>query len=347
VGHEARFLLALAGHGSVNALFSDVESLVRHETTIWFSAAWIGNPGLVLAEKQFSTPVYWLPPVDRPVATATVRMTWQNLARFATFTAASDAPVRVSHAVEGSRLSITLNGDQPVNAANYPDGIFLGTCEWECLGEGECCFDLVAIMSPVTEGWKLCVKQKRENTQCICVNILYQAGSASAVAALAAANRIADLIGQLGNVERCCPVIRVEVHDSAISAADWTANIAPSLTPGGGANLAGEAQLRDNGFGHLARCINFLIVPLAFPDGRTGSTYRPDGMGGRARGFGILSPAGLAADPNIAGHEAGHALDLPDVPDDDNLMGPHYPSGVNLTAPQCETIWRNLSRYAC
>jgi hypothetical protein len=47
-------------------------------------------------------------------------------------------------------------------------------------------------------------------------------------------------------------------------------------------------------------------------------------------------------------HEAGHALGLSDGGPPENLMNPStMPSGLEITAAECRTIWANVDRYKC
>ncbi|MFN0168166.1 MAG: hypothetical protein ACKV22_17210 [Bryobacteraceae bacterium] len=350
VGDEIRFLLGLAGYSEFTVTLSDSTSDLRRDIPIVFASSWLADPGVVLTGTRFQTPLYWAPPANRPIAEAKITLHYPvDLVHFVGFNPTASPGLQIQHTVTNGSLAVALSADPLIDASHYPEGLHIGDIVWDCAAEGQTCFDLSVTMSPDTPVWEMCVKQKRENQKCICVNLVYQAGTAAGTltAARDAIRRIGEILGQLGNVERCCPYVRVDRRECEISVADWTATIVPATGADGAITNATEqeAVLRAD-LCQRARCINFLIAPLNWHDGRIGSTYvsTPPGV---AYGFGVLDPGSFAQDPNIAAHEAGHALGLRDEADRHNLMGPGFPSGVNLTETQCETVGQQIDAYRC
>jgi hypothetical protein len=356
VGDEARFLVSCEGSGSANVIMSDAESKIRRRFAIDFAPAWLSNPGLVHVGGKFCTNLHLAPTAGRKVRKARIRLRMNSRrTAFLGFTPnpKSGLNIEFERTSSGAMIIVTPR-DGGDNAEPLPPEVFVGTCEWECLGEGRSCFVLFAAMSPESPGWELCVDQKKDREKCLCVNLIYREGDDNAIAqGRIAESVIATILSSLNNVARCCPHIKVEKHETPISAADWAASIVPNIgTRADGTpavtSAADQHKLLEGALGQRTRCLNFLMMPLAWPDGRIGSTYKPNQVGGRARGMGVVDPAGVNTDPNVMAHETGHALGLDDGGPPENLMNPTtVPSGVRVTAAECITIWRNIDRYKC
>ena len=351
VADEARFLFTLKGSGSLTARISDVNSRIRRQVVVDFAPAWLAQPGLIHVGERFTTALYCAPTAGKKVRRARIRIRLKSeRMAFVSFKPNLDGPldIAVEPSVAGATVSVA-----PRREGNFSEQAVLGTLTCRCLGEGRSCIMLIAAMSPERPGWELCVDQKRDREKCLCINLIYHQGDDNAIAqGRVAAGVIAGVLGSLRNVERCCPHVRVEIHETPVNDADWNASIVPQIgTAADGTpavtSATDQGHLLDGAFGQRTRCINFLMMRLAWPDGRLGSTYLPNGVGGRARGFGVVDPAGVAQDPNMMVHEAGHALGLGDGGPPENVMHPTIPVGLNVTAAECRTIWQNIDRYKC
>ncbi|HUG75761.1 MAG TPA: hypothetical protein VMM81_08885, partial [Acidimicrobiia bacterium] len=217
-GLEANLPVRFPGSGSVQVTVEDAESEVRETESIPFAAAWLQDPGAVTTGSRFSTGVFWIPERDRPVAEATVQITFDPaMVSFQGFEGAAGLKpaLEAGATVEGELVSISITGERPVAAEDFPNGVFVGACHWQCLGEGESCFTVVALMSPPTDPWKLCPIQKRlpRNKKCLCVNVIYPPKDNVALTqGRKAAKQVETIISSKKNVKTCCPVIEVKTR---------------------------------------------------------------------------------------------------------------------------------------
>jgi len=361
VAEEAHFSIHFIGYGFVDIELSDSESSVSMRSKILFAAAWLQDPGTVFVGSKFNTVLYGAPEADRPIQRATVEIKFNP--RLVSFLGLEKPPpggpaLSTNATVKENLLTIEIESEKPVSAQEYPEGIPVCTIVWKCLDEGKSCFTLVANASPSSEPWEWCVDQKRRETKCICINVIHRDGDAAArTAGTNAANQIPNIISSNANVAQCCPIVRVDIHYCAISAADWANTVVPAIGAHGQiTSLAEFNALRATGVCKRPRCINLYMIPFDDPDAG-GRTNDPPGPPGDS----ALHPGLVGSRQNVGAHELAHTLGLHDLyrrrPDGsfdsgpaDNLMS--YFSGTdshgtNLTRDQCRTIWQNIDNYPC
>lgn len=352
VGDERRFSVEFAGYGSVEVELSDTESQVATQVSVEFAAAWFEDPGTVQPGSTFTTRIYALPPPDRPAQEATIEIGFDP--EMASFDAVSepspDSPVTsIGTTVEDDVLSIAVEGEAPIEAEQYPDGVYICDVTWNCLAEGEACFNLVGRMSPSTPGWEKCVSQKKEDKKCLCVNVIYKPGDANGkTKGEQAAKQVESVISSRSNVQECCPIIEVDVKSHEMTPAEWnTVNAAI----GGDQQVSGIPDwraLNRSAVGKESDCINMYMLPF-----NAGGTLKGlTGVG--PPGTSALDPSVVGSRRNVGAHEVGHALGMNSSHasaggDPDNLMvNPNPPvHGDELTDGQCKTIWQNIDSYAC
>ncbi len=355
-GREARFPIRLAGFGNADVRVNDSGSSIENNLTVQFASAWIQDPGLVFTGDSFSTYLYWLPPTDRPVQKATIELTFNTkLAAYKGFRSTPEGPMNSSGAeVENNLVTIAIASEVPVSAKEYPDGICIGCIDWDCMEEGETCFNLVSIMSPATPGWEKCVEQKKreENRKCLCVNIIYMPGdTAGRDAGITAAEQVETAISSIfedgtGNVKVCCPIIEIDIdlEDDTyeMTQDEWNAL---NVEIGGDSTVNGipdAVKVDASPVGKKPDCINIYMISCD-----SGGITR---IGGPTS---VIDPAQVAVRDNLGAHEMGHALGLPanhgdTGGDTDNLNTPHPArSGAKLTKDQCQKIWENIDNYPC
>ncbi len=360
-GQEARFPIRLAGYGNVDVKLNDAESLIEHKMTVDFASTWVQDPGLVLTESRFKTPIYWLPPIDRPVQEAMIELSFNpELVSFAGFESNPEGPMTSPGAEAGNDLiSIPISSEISINAYDYPDGIHIGYINWDCLGEGDTCFNLIAIMSPATPGWEMCVTQKNreKNKKCLCVNIIYKPGdTAGRDAGITAAKQVETAISSgnvfpdgSGNVKVCCPVISVKTdlkkNTTELTAAQWR-RINTAI--GGDGKISGQTDaVAVDGIaaGYKPNCININMIPFSTNSGGLTDVGPP--------GNSAIDPDEVGKRSNLGAHEIGHALGAPADHSDaggdpNNLMTPSpLRKGAKLTKAQCKKIWETIDNYPC
>ncbi len=195
-----------------------------------------------------------------------------------------------------------------------------------------------------SEPWKKCVSQKRDDRQCVCVNVIHRAGDAAArTAGTNAAQNFQNMVSSAGNVARCCPFLRVDIHYCTINAATWMRVIVPAIGADNAISSEGEAVALDRvNPCTRANCINLTIVTINIP-GTLGLTdIGPPGNS-------AIDPTASATDPNVGAHELGHAMGLNhnDSSRDNVMTTSTIPSGNNFTPAECRIIWQNLGNYPC
>lgn len=355
VGEEARVPVRAAGYTSVPLVFADRESEVRSEIEVRFSAIWLSDPGTVFAGERFRNRLFLVPPPDRSADHATAEIRFDpELVRFRRFRPAPP-PVpgfRAKARAEGDLLTVTVTGETPVTAEDFPAGIEIGEITWECQGEGGFCFAAVARMSPSTPAWQQCPEQKRRNPRRLCLNIIYDAAQPGNMGVgTQIATAIETLIGSTDNVKRCCPVLQMDVRYKTIG------NIL--INGAVGADGAVTTYMPPNGeFQQLftalrgmpntviePNCINMVLIPI---NAGAGGLTLPGPPGDS-----VVDPTTAANLVGQAGaHEAGHALGLAaseglsDFCDPTNLMHKQLPVGTMLTDVQCRRIQETLGNYS-
>lgn len=324
-----------------------------------FAASWLTHPGLVRTGSLYRTDLYWNSPANKPVSKAKIALSYDPERTLITRFLPADGLMTADVRLEPGSATVALVAENPVKAEIWPDGMFIGTVEWQCQAEGETCMDLSVTMSPTSKGWELCVEQKREETKCLCVNVIYRAANAGDLAeAQGALRRLVGLLSSTHNVEQCCPVFEMRQTHFALNVAQLGALMAPGVIGADGAVSNGLEQQRmvQSMTGQRARCINLFMLPLNWADGRIGSAHVGQATtpgGGRVnRGVAVVNPgsiSGPGGDRNVVAHEFGHVLGLNHFPANTaNVMHPTaFPSGRNLTSEQCRTIWQNLDNYEC
>ncbi|WDE06740.1 hypothetical protein SG34_007500 [Thalassomonas viridans] len=347
---EAIFSIRASGYTHVDIQLTDSESDVAYEQTIPFAAAWLGDPGLVFEGDTFTTPLYGLPPVKRPATSAEIEIEYDpELVKFDHLLARGNEGRTVQTHVDKGTVTISIEASTPVHAEEHPDGIFIGECIWQCLGEGKSCFSLVGRMSPSTPKWKLCVKQKKDLKSCLCVNVIYKQGDNRALQqGKDAANEIPKVVSAGKNVKKCCPVLSVKVNKCAIGPADWRKVVGAVGANETVNNRTEMDALFDANICQRAKCINLMMIDINW-NGWDGWTYYGKARGTN-RGFGVIEPGkvGLRGNGNLGAHEICHALDLRhEGRRRDNLMSQNPPHGSNLTTEQCKKIFQYIDNYPC
>lgn len=194
----------------------------------------------------------------------------------------------------------------------------------------------------MSKGWEKCVKQKRDDYQCVCVRVIHRAGGAAArTAGINAAQNLQNLVSSKDNVSNCCPFLRVSISFCTINAATWSNIIVPAIGADNAITSNAEAVALD-GVNPCLRpnCINLTMVTINQPGNAGGlSDQGPPGNS-------AIDPA--APDPNIGAHELGHTLGLGhNDSSPNNVMKTFAPHGSTFTESDCKTIWENLSNYPC
>lgn len=343
IGDVAVFPIQSVGYTHVPVVISDSESKIKLEYTITFSATWLNDPGLVLVGERYATQLFVIPPPDRPADHGTVEIHFNpKKVRFNNFTKTTNGPkFSATTKVESNKLFINLQSRTAYAAQKFPEGIHIGEIEWECIGEGETCFALVAKMSPSTPAWELCVDQKRKLNSCICINIIYPSGNTAARdAGIQAANQVPTIVSSGVNVARCCPVLAVGINTCPLSQAEIN-----TRTGGDGIvnSLAEWRTLTASSSCTKDNCINVTMVPFNVPSGEKGWT--DVGMPGNS----ALDPTTATTLANAGAHEISHALGLNHASAGgaaNNLMHPNAP-GTDITADQCKTIFQTIGNYPC
>jgi hypothetical protein len=341
---EARFLVRRReGHGRAQVTLTDAGgSGLRASEQVHFAAAWVGDPGFVGLRDRFRTPLYLMPPADHPLEQATIRVAFDPArARFVGMSGADAVADR-------STVVIEYVPRRPVVPRRTPKEIEIGEIEWACTDEGETCFEVTAEMSPVSEPWKLCVRQKRARQKCLCLNIIHRAGDLAALEAGDRAMRTVVSILSTKNIRRCCPSLRRELHHCRISAQDWRTKVIPAIGADGRVNSAADmTALFALNLCQRKKCINFLMIATDHSWADGASSKGP--MAGSDRSFGVINPAYVDTVHNMGAHEVAHALGLAHLEkmEGDNVLSEFQPHGDNLTEDQCEAIFRGVDQYAC
>ncbi len=344
-GQTAVFKIRALGYTRVSVTLADSVSKIRESLTIPFAATWLEQPGLVLVDETFKTPLYVLPPRDRVADHGSIEVAFDpKRVVFKEFIPTKSKAIRFNFKsrVIKKTLFLVFESSRSYTAESFPEGMYLGDICWQCQGEGNTCFSLVGKMSPSTPPWKLCVDQKRRRRDCICVNIIYPAGNnAARNAGVQAANQVPTVISSNANVSRCCPVLGVRVHTCALPPATINARVGAD---GAVSSLAEWRALVAASPCTRANCINMTMVPFNVPTGEQGWTN----VG--APGNSALDPVTLPTVPNVGAHEIGHALGLNHASAGGavgNLMHSPQPHGNQVTPAQCQTIFQTLANYPC
>lgn len=342
-GDIAIFAIQRTGYQYVPLLLYDNEAEIKEEVTIPFAATWLENPGLIYKGDVFKTSLYVLPRPNTGTNQGRVRIEFDvNRAGFSSFTPATGQfNYNFTSQVNNNVLELQFTSQTTYPANNYPAGMYLGDVYWQCLDEGTTCFSLTGQMSPTTDPWDLCVEQKRRRDDCICVNIIYPAGNAGALAAgQTAAAQVPTIISSNANVGRCCPVLRVETHSCAMPVATLNGLVGAD---GAISSIAEFNTLTASPTCRRANCINLYMVPFNMPG--------TDGLGTVGLpGNAAINPGSVATVANIGAHEIGHTLGLNHASAGGaagNLMHSPQPHGTSLTAGQCQTVFQTIGSYAC
>ena len=198
----------------------------------------------------------------------------------------------------------------------------------------------------MTDQTELCIEQKEQRKKCICINIIYHRRNAFAkTAGISAANQLSTVISSSSNLEKCCPIVSVEIHTCGISSSDWANKVIPAL--GAEGKVSSEAEMNALFQANVCQkdnCVNLMMVGMDWGT-FNGWTYGGNPSG---KGFGVIKPSKVGVIQNIGAHEIGHALTLDhEGKPADNLMSKYSPHGYNLTKEQCQKIWDFIDNYPC
>jgi hypothetical protein len=357
---ESRFVIASVGYSNVNVELKDGGSAVKKSLTVPFVAAWMEDPGYIQVGQKYKTKVYLQPELVRQVDKATVKVRFDGeLVSYGKFTPAEIAgfPMTTQTRLDDNILVVEVNTEKKITAKEFPQGLYIGEIDWSCQGEGSTCFGVSVAMSPQTDWWEMCPRQKKQVPKCICVNIIHREGNNG--------DRVAgnsfNFTGPYNlddNLEECCPVITAQISLTAVPAVDWDAAIAAAAGADGIIDNASESARFSSGgndplrvtLGQRNNCVNFYMSPIN-PNMDTHAETDVGLTNGSNSATGVINPASVALDRLIGAHEIGHALGLGDLTadgDTDNLMFPNS-NGQNakLTEDQCRTIMSNIDSVRC
>ena len=144
---EARFLFQHVGYGLIDVLLKDSQSDITKKTVIRFPAAWLTDPGPVYLDSTYSTTLYGNPEINRPISRANVSIEFDTaLVKFknARPISLSNMEIFVRHRLEDNKLNLEIESKKPVSPKHYPHGIPIVEIQWQCIGEGNTCFKVVA-----------------------------------------------------------------------------------------------------------------------------------------------------------------------------------------------------------
>jgi len=357
-GSQAIFPVSAVGYVKVPVLVTDCESEVEKRIVLDFAAVWLGDPGLVFVGDTYATPVFAIPPVDRPTDHGTVEIAFDpHRVSFDGFVAAPGG-FSTETGVEEGMLKIDVRSKVVVRAEDIPQGVCLGEVHWRCEGEGNTCFDLIGKINPSSPPYRLCVDQKRRLDSRICVHLIYPRGNTFfRELGIQVDAQIGVVISSQDNLKQCCPDIDRCLFETRLDPAEYVRLI------GNGGVIGSSLQflrlVRKTKPFFRDRCINITIVPFNLPGGDTTKAWTSVGYTqGKTYGESYIGP-GVFAAKRGAIHEIGHALGLRHATarhDRMNLMyapkrgevltDPEVP-GPKLTAEQCKIIFDNLGLYPC
>jgi hypothetical protein len=345
VGGEAWFPLQLTGHGKIDLMLVDQEGTGSLEVTVAFPAMWLVNPGVAEPGNSFQTELRVAPAPGGTLGTANIQISFdpERVAYVQTRAMqGSGIHLATSPSVQDNRLTIEMSSEAEITAQDWPEGIPVCMVEWSCLGPGATCFDIEGSMSPSVDGWTLCMEQKsrRENIQCICVNVIYRTWrNEDRRTGRLMVNQALSIIS--GNTYLCCPILIYDWNISALNGAQWLQIMklwGGKQEPSTEAEMA--ALLDADDLGQQEDCINLYALPIGDPSILGYSNIGPPGNM-------IITPVAYNTRRNTAAHEFGHALGLRHSRDRYNLMYEEVSTAHFLSKDQCETIWQTLGNYPC
>lgn len=341
-GDNAFFRVEAVGYQYIPITLLDPNSEIKESVTVIFAATWLSNPGITYTGNDFATPLHVTPRPDTSTDHGTVTIKFDpELVEFKEFKPSGLFKTEFATEVVEDKLILKFDAQQSYATNDFLEGMYLGDCFWSCLGDGDTCFALSGQMSPSTDPWELCVKQKTERNDCICINVISIAGNAASLTAgNTTANNVSTVVSSAANVSNCCPVLTVQRHNTTITQAQLNAIVGADGTV---STRPEQNALHANGTGVRANCINIKSVPVAItvPAG----TVR--GNTDRGRGSILINPGTVATHPNAGVHEVGHVLDLDHRNTAGALMRPATPVATGLNDGECEEIFKNLSKYPC
>ena len=351
LARSARFLIRHAGFGNVNVRIRDRETDLSTEYVIGFDPVAFGDPGLIEVGTRFRLPLYVFLPPDRPITEWRVDIGFNaELARFAEVREAGDLPLAVSASVaEPTLLSVSVVSSTPLEAASYSNGVYVADLLWDCLGEGETCFEPSVWFSPQETSFASCYRQKRLDPKPLCINFIvppepvnghYYAAETVSVAV----ESLEAVFNAALNIGKCCPVIVITPHTTVLDAAGYL-QVLHATDDGTVTDIDQLGDLADITSAMKPDCLNIWLLRIDV-DGDTVAGCAE--LGGNCA---AIDPVGSWEETktNVFAHEVGHMLGLGDDDDDDerdNTMYYKLPNGPSFTKDQCETIWNAIGQYS-
>jgi hypothetical protein len=342
--------------GTARLELKDRESEVATTREIPFSEGSLTGSDVVWMGRRFRTGLVLYPREGSDVRRAELAIAYDvRRARFVGFREDPRAGMRTSSRVADGVVTVEVEFTEGLAVADWPEGLCVGDLTWDCCDEGETCFTVTVSMSPSGPGWTWCPTQKKDNPQCICIEVLYPSTLATGKAkAETIRDQIRDVIGALQNVERCCPVLKVDLYERAFTADEW-ARVLAQIGADGNTDVSSVAEnegVAGETLGDHRNCIQYFLL-----------SHHGAPFGGRETGGKVtLDPDLVGSRNNVGVHEATHALGLRDryefdasghltKSDPNDLMSvgpaPGYNHGSNLTKEDCETIWKSIGTYKC
>jgi len=349
VGHLAVATAKFVGYGQPVLKLRHEPSGVELEGPLLFPAVWFEAPKVVEPGADYRLKVFALPPPDRPATHATIEITFDTgRTKYKSLSPVEEGPaLGLESRVEGDQLIVEVTPERELGAPEFPEGIPVCHVEWSCTGEGPTWFSAIGKMSPSRPGTGICVQQKSEikNRVCVCTNVIYRRWRPTE--RLTGRDMVRQLLHSMSrSLYSCCPYMWSVIHECELTGADWLR----LRTLWRGAVLPQDRDdidlMFDSGICQRANCMNVYVVETqqAGVHGRAAEEGPP--------GIVAIDPRSFTSQRSLAAHEFGHSLGLAHRHEAGNVMVPGIGGntwrGETFNSDQCETIWRTALRsYPC
>jgi hypothetical protein len=370
VGVEAQFKLDATGCKTLNLEFTVAGTRIRRRLPLLCAAAWIGNPGLVVAGRHHHSPLFLTPLPGRKVNRATVKISYDpEQASYERFVPNELLGIKADVEHTAGQLNVSISWKKPLTCTQCGEGLRLGYLDWQCCSEGQTCVSVVAAMSDDTPPWEKCTSQKRPLRKDVCVNFIYDKDDLTLDTARIE-KRLDKIYNDDDTIKTCCPFIHFNIHATGYDTMDWLVEVLGRTqthdttgsgtlnNPDSGASF-GLPPPHGTTAGVRAHCVNFYLVHYPPGSNKNGDTHKgprdtdPLNPTGQMAGFGVIDPDRAYTD--TVAHELGHALGLDHDPpppttarDPDELMYPYSSARTDTKIKRpgdCKTIWETIAKY--